>query len=100
MTFFKAFISLLWGSVTITVICRGILYSPLKFHPLHHFFGCAGSSLLGRFFSSCGSKQGQFFVAVLGPLIAAASPVADHELGAFRLQHLQCEGSVGVAPRL
>ena len=42
-------------------------------------FGCAGSSLLHRLFSSC-SEWGLLFVEVCGLLIAVASLVADHGL--------------------
>ena len=42
-------------------------------------FGCAGSSLLHRLFSSC-SEWGLLFVEVCGLLIVVASLVADHGL--------------------
>ena len=42
-------------------------------------FGCVGSSLCVRAFSSCG-KQGLLFIAVHGLLIAVASLVAEHRL--------------------
>ena len=55
--------------------------------PLEHFslkkkklsFGCAGSSLLCRFFSSC-SEPGLLFVIVCGLLTLVASLVAEHSL--------------------
>ena len=43
---------------------------------LSFFFGCAGSSLLQGLFPSCG-EPGLLLVAVPGPLIAAASLVAE-----------------------
>ena len=42
-------------------------------------FGCMGSSLLARAFSSCG-ERGLLFIVVRGLLIAVASPVAEHRL--------------------
>ena len=42
-------------------------------------FGCAGSLLLIRLFSSC-SEWGLLFVTVPGLLTAVASPVAEHGL--------------------
>ena len=42
------------------------------------YFGCAGSSLLLRLFSSCGG--GLLFIAVHGFLIAVVSLVAEHRL--------------------
>ena len=42
-------------------------------------FGCAGSSLLHRLFSSC-EEQGLFFVAVRRLLTTVASVVAEHRL--------------------
>ena len=42
-------------------------------------FGCAGSSLLCRFFSSC-SEPGLLFVIVCGLLTLVASLVAEHSL--------------------
>ncbi len=43
------------------------------------FFGCIGSLLLARAFSS-GVERGLLFVAVHGLLIAVASLVAEHGL--------------------
>ena len=56
------------------------------------FFGCVGSSVRARAFSSCG-KRGPLFIAVRGPLLItvhgpltiAASPVAGHRLQTRRL---------------
>ena len=42
-------------------------------------FGCVGSSVRARAFSSCG-KRGLLFVVVRGFLIAVVSPVAEHGL--------------------
>ena len=42
-------------------------------------FGCAGSSLLRRLLPSC-SQRGLLLVAVPGPLVAAASHVAERGL--------------------
>ena len=42
-------------------------------------FGCVGSSLRARAFSSCG-ERGLLFVVVHGLLIAVASLVAEHGL--------------------
>ena len=42
---------------------------------IKHFFGCAGSLLLHRLFSSCG-ERGLLFVGVQGLLIVAASLVS------------------------
>ena len=40
------------------------------------FFGCAGSSLLRRLFSSC-DERGLLFIAACGLLIAVASLVSE-----------------------
>ena len=48
--------------------------------------GCTGSSVLARAFSSCG-KWGPLFIAVRGPLIIAAPPVAGHRLQTRRLSN-------------
>ena len=55
------------------------------------YFGCAESSLLCRFFSSCG-ERGLLFIAVCR-LLVVASLVAEHELWGMR-------ASVVVAPKL
>ena len=43
-----------------------------------------GLRFCARAFSSCG-KRGPLFIAVRGPLIIAASPVAEHRLQTLRL---------------
>ena len=48
------------------------------------FFGCVGSSVRARAFSSCG-KRGPLFIAVRGPFTIAAPPVAGHRLQTRRL---------------
>ena len=55
-------------------------------------FGCAGSSVRARAFSSCGkwgplfiAVQGPLFIAVRGPLTTAAPPVAGHRLQTRKL---------------
>ena len=47
-------------------------------------FGCAGSSVRARAFSSCG-KRGPLSIAVRGPFTIAAPPVAGHRLQTRRL---------------
>ena len=47
-------------------------------------FGCVGSSVRARAFSSCG-KRGPLFIVVRGPLTIAASLVAEHRLQTLRL---------------
>ena len=47
---------------------------------IYFIFGCAWSSLLHRFFSSCG-EQGPLFVAVCGLPIAVASGCGTQALG-------------------
>ena len=56
------------------------------------FFGCVGSSVRARAFSSCGKRgplfiavRGPLFIAVRGPLTMAAPPVAGHRLQKRRL---------------
>ena len=49
-----------------------------------YIFGCVGSSVRARAFSSCG-KQGPLFIAVRGPLTIAAPPVVGHRLQTRRL---------------
>ena len=59
-----------------------ILFFKKQFYLLFFFFlifGCAGSSLLCGFFSSCG-KRGLLFVVVQGLLIVVASLIAEHGL--------------------
>ena len=51
---------------------------------LFFIFGCAGSSVRARAFSSCG-KWGPLFIAVRGPLFIAAPPAAGHRLQTRRL---------------
>ena len=46
---------------------------------IYLFFGCVGSSVRARAFSSCG-KRGPLFIAVRRPLTIAASLVAGHRL--------------------
>ena len=55
-------------------------------------FGCVGSSVLARAFSSYGKRgplliavHGPLFIAVRGPLTIAAPPVAGHRLQTRRL---------------
>ena len=55
-------------------------------------FGCVGSSVRARAFSSCGKRgplfiavRGPLFIAVRGPLTIAAPPVAGHRLQTRRL---------------
>ena len=55
-------------------------------------FGCVGSSVRARAFSSCGkwgplfiAVRGPLFIAVRGPLTIAASLVAEHRLQTRRL---------------
>ena len=62
-------------------------------------FGCVGSSVRARAFSSCG-KQGLLFVAVHGLLMAVASLVAEHRLQARGLQQLCLAGSRAQAQQL
>ena len=58
----------------------------LKIYLFYLFiFGCVGSSLLRRAFSSCG-ERGLLFVAVRGLLIASASLVVEHGLHVRGLQ--------------
>ena len=49
-------------------------------------FGCVGSSVRARAFSSCG-KRGPLFIAVRGPLTIAASLVAEYGLQTRRLSN-------------
>ena len=58
-------------------------------------FGCVGSLLLRRAFSSC-SEQGLLFVVLRGLLTAVASLVVEHGLQACVLQQLWFMGSVVV----
>ena len=55
-------------------------------------FGCVGSSLLHRAFSSCG-EQGLLLVVVCRLLIAVASLVAEHGLQVHGIQQLWPAGS-------
>ena len=55
-------------------------------------FGCVGSSVRARAFSSCGKRgplfiavQGPLFIAVRGPFTIAAPPIAGHRLQTRRL---------------
>ena len=59
-----------------------------------YFFGCVGSSVRARAFSSCGKRgplliavQGPLFIAVRGPLTIAAPPAAGHRLQTRRLSN-------------
>ena len=51
---------------------------------IYLFIAVLGLSCCARAFSSCG-KRGPLFIAVRGPLIIAASPVAEHRLQTRRL---------------
>ena len=58
------------------------------------FFGCVGSSVRARAFSSCSKRgplliavRGPLFIAVRGPLTIAAPPVAGHRLQTRRLSN-------------
>ena len=46
-----------------------------------------GLRFCARAFSSCGKKRGPLFIAVHGPLIIAASLVAEHRLQTRRLSN-------------
>ena len=57
-------------------------------------FGCVGSSVRARAFSSCGKRgplpiavRGPLFIAVRGPFSIAAPPVAGHRLQTHRLSN-------------
>ena len=57
-------------------------------------FGCVGSSVRARAFSSCGKRgplfiavRGPLFIAVRGPFSIAAPPVAGHRLQTRRLSN-------------
>ena len=63
-----------------------------------YIFGCAGSLLLLRFFSSCG-QQGLLFVAELRLIIAVASLLEKRLGGSWALVVVHV-GSVVVVPRL
>ena len=51
---------------------------------IYLFIAVLGLRFCARAFSSCG-KRGPLFIAVLGPLTIAASPVAEHRLQTRRL---------------
>ena len=59
-----------------------------------YIFGCVGSSVRARAFSSCGKRgplfiavRGPLFIAVRGPFTIAAPPVAGHRLQTHRLSN-------------
>ena len=60
-------------------------------------FGCVGSSLMLRRFSSC-SEQGLLSIAVHGFLIAVASLVAEHGIWSTKVvtQGLSCSSACGI----
>ena len=51
---------------------------------IYLFMAVLGLRFCARAFSSCG-ERGPLFIAVLGPLTVAASPVAEHRLQTRRL---------------
>ena len=53
---------------------------------IYLFLAVLGLRFCARAFSSCG-KWGPLFIAVRGPLIIAASPVAEHRLQTCRLSN-------------
>ena len=67
-------------------------FPPTLFIYLFIYFGCVGSSVRARAFSSCGKRgplfiavRGPLFIAVRGPFTIAAPPVAGHRLQTRRL---------------
>ena len=69
-----------------------IFFFPTLFIYLLFIFGCVGSSVRARAFSSCGKRgplfiavRGLLFIAVRGPFTIAAPPVAGHRLQTRRL---------------
>ena len=85
------------GSTFLGVFFVCFFYFILFFFPYFLFiylfiFGCVGSSVRARAFSSCGKRgplfiavRGPLFIAVRGPLSIAAPPVAGHRLQTRRL---------------
>ena len=62
------------------------------FFNLFIYFGCVGSSVRARAFSSCGKRgplfiavRGPLFIAVRGPFTIAAPPIVGHRLQTRRL---------------
>ena len=86
----------LWLSACFFFLPRSVFFVFVFFLFKHFFFliatlfiylfifGCVGSSVRARAFSSCG-KWGPLFIAVRGPLTVAASLVAEHRLQTRRL---------------
>ena len=75
-------------------MCRPLFFFFLNFYLFIYLFifGCAGSSVRARAFSSCGkwgplfiAVRGPLFIAVRGPLTIVASLVAEHRLQTHRL---------------
>ena len=69
-------------------------FSYLFIYLFIYLFGCVGSSVRARAFSSCGKRgplliavRGPLFIAVRGPLSTAAPPVAGHRLQTRRLSN-------------
>ena len=60
------------------------MHFPIFFFFNLFIFGCVGSSVRARAFSSCG-KRGPLFITVCGPFTIAAPPVAGHRLQMRRL---------------
>ena len=67
-------------------------YSYFIYLFIYFIFGCVGSSVRARAFSSCGKRgplfiavRGPLFIAVRGPFTIAAPPVAGHRLQTHRL---------------
>ena len=61
-----------------------VFFSFFKFNFIYLFMAVLGLRFCARAFSSCG-KWGSLFIAVRGPLIIAASLVAEHRLQTRRL---------------
>ena len=75
-------------------VCLFVFYSYFYFIFIYLFFifGCVGSSVRARAFSSCGkwgplsiAARGPLFIAVRGPPTIAAPPTAGHRLQTRRL---------------
>ena len=74
---------LIWDKVSLKTKFQAFFFKFFLFIYLY-IFGCAGSSVRARAFSSCG-KWGPLFIAVRGPLTTAAPPAAGHRLQTHRL---------------
>ena len=87
-------LQVIYTFLTTANLCFVLFFNSYFIYLFIFIFGCVGSSVRARAFSSCGKRgplfiavRGPLFIAVHGPLTIAASLVAEHRLQTRRLSN-------------